>query len=188
MWWLLENYGTNPEATYLVNNRQMWFIPVVNPDGYVYNQTTNPAGGGLWRKNRRNNGDGTFGVDLNRNYGTFDMWNAPNGGSSTATNNDTYRGTAPFSEPETAIMDVFMRSHNIKTCLNYHTYGNYLIYPWGYLSHENGDSIIYRDWTYEMTFANHYTNGTDLQTVAYSTRGNSDDYMLAIRQNRLPTR
>ena len=35
MWWLLENYGTNPQATYLVNNRQMWFLPVVNPDGYV---------------------------------------------------------------------------------------------------------------------------------------------------------
>jgi carboxypeptidase T len=177
MWWLLENYGTNPEATYLVNNRQMWFIPVMNPDGYVYNQTTNPTGGGMWRKNRRNNGDGTFGVDPNRNYGTFEMWNAPNGGSSTSPGSDTYRGTTPFSEPENIAMDVFMRSHNVKTCLNYHTYGNYLIYPWGYLSRENGDSLIYRDWAYEMTFANHLTNGTDQQTVNYSTRGNSDDYM-----------
>jgi len=176
MWWLLENYGTNTEATYLVNNRQMWFIPVQNPDGYVYNQTTNPNGGGLWRKNRRNN-SGSFGVDPNRNYGPMYMWNAPNGGSSTTPSSDTYRGPAPFSEPENQAIDNFMRSHNVKTCFNYHTYGNYLIYPWGYLSTENSDSVVYRWWTYEMTAANHYTNGTDQQTVSYSTRGNSDDYM-----------
>lgn len=178
MWWLLENRGVNPEATYLVNNRQMWFIPVMNPDGYVYNQTTNPSGGGMWRKNRRNN-SGSYGVDLNRNYGPFYMWNASNGGSSTTPSSDTYRGTAPFSEPELQAIDAFMRARNIKTCLNYHTYGNYLIYPYGYLSRENGDSLLYRDWTYDMTFTGRYTNGTDQQTVNYSTRGNSDDYMYA---------
>jgi carboxypeptidase T len=177
MWWLLENYGTNPEATYLVNNRQMYFLPVFNPDGYVYNQSINPDGGGNWRKNRRNNGGGVYGVDLNRNYGPYYMWNAPNGGSSTSPSSDTYRGPAEFSEPETQAVDNFMRTHNIKTAFNYHTYGNYLIYPFGYLSRENHDSLIYRDWTYDMTFANHYTNGTDQQTVNYSTRGNSDDYM-----------
>lgn len=177
MWWLLENYATNAEAAYLVNTRQMWFIPVVNPDGYVYNQTTNPTGGGMWRKNRRNNGDATTGVDLNRNYGPTYMWNAANGGSSTTTSSDTYRGTAAFSEPETQAIDLFMRARNIKTALNYHTYGNYLIYPFGYLSSENSDSLVYRDWAYDMTYSGRYTNGTDQQTVNYSTRGNSDDYM-----------
>ena len=177
MWWLLENYGVDPEATYLVNNRQMWFIPVVNPDGYAYNEQTNPNGGGFWRKNRRNNGGGSYGVDPNRNYGPFFMWNAPNGGSSTDPNSDTYRGPAPFSEPENFAIDQFMRGHTIKTCFNYHTSGNLLIFPWGYLSQENGDSLIYRDWAYDLTRVNHYTMGTDLQTVQYSTRGNSDDYM-----------
>jgi len=177
MWWLLENFGEHPEATYLVNTRAMFFIPVMNADGYVYNQTTNPNGGGMWRKNRRNNGGGTFGVDPNRNYGPMYMWDAPNGGSSTSPSSDTYRGTAPFSEPENQAMDNFMRTHNIKACLNYHTYGNYLIYPFGYLSKENSDSLIYRDIAYEMTNFNNYTNGTDMQTVNYSTRGNSDDYM-----------
>ncbi len=179
MWWLLQNYGTNQEATYLVNNRQLWFMPVVNPDGYVYNQTTNPNGGGMWRKNRRNNGGGTFGVDPNRNYGPMYMWNssfAPNG-SSTSPSSDTYRGTAPFSEPENQAIDNFMRAHNIRACLNYHTYGNYLIYPFGYLARENGDSLIYRDWAYDLTAENRFTNGTDMQTVNYSTRGVSDDYM-----------
>jgi carboxypeptidase T len=179
MWWLLENYGANPEATYLVNNRQMYFIPVVNPDGYVHNQNTNPNGGGMWRENRRFNSSSCYGVDLNRNYGPMYMWNANNGGSSTTPTcgQGTYRGPSPFSEPETQAIDNFMRTHNIKTAFNYHTYGNYLIYPFGYLSRENGDSLIYRDWTYDMTFVNHYTNGTDQQTVNYSTRGNSDDYM-----------
>ncbi len=177
MWWLLENYGTDPEATYLVNNRQMWFIPVVNPDGYHYNEQTNPNGGGFWRKNRRNNGGGSYGVDPNRNYGPEYMWNAPNGGSSTDPNDDTYRGPAPFSEPENQAIDQFMRAHVVKSALNYHTYSNLLIYPWGYLSQENGDSLIYRDWAYDCTATNHYDMGTDLQTVQYATRGNSDDYM-----------
>jgi hypothetical protein len=177
MWWLLEHYGTDPRATYLINNRQLWFVPVVNPDGYVYNQTTNPAGGGFWRKNRRANGDGSFGIDLNRNYGTYTMWNAPNGGSSTSTGSDTYRGTAPFSEPETQAIDGFMRAHMIRTALNFHTYGRYLIYPWGYLSGESADSATFREFGFDMVATNRHTTGTDLQTVNYSTRGNSDDYM-----------
>lgn len=177
MWWLLENYTTDPEAEYLVNNRETWFIPVVNPDGYVYNQTTDPAGGGLWRKNRRNNGDGSYGIDLNRNYGTFEMWNAPNGGSSTSTGSSTYRGPSPFSEPESQAIDAFMRSHEIKTCLNYHTYSRLLVMPWGYLSQESGDSLIFREFAYDMVGDNRYASGTDQQTVNYSTRGNSDDYM-----------
>ncbi len=179
MWWLLQNYGTNEEATYIMNNRQLYFVPVVNPDGYEYNHITNPGGGGMWRENRRMNTASCYGVDLNRNYGPYESWNAANGGSSTTTTcgQGTYRGPSPFSEPETQAMNVLMRAHSFKTALNYHTYGNYLIYPYGYLSRENGDSLIYRDWTYEMQFDNHFTNGTDQQTVNYSTRGNSDDFM-----------
>lgn len=177
MWWLLENYGSDNTATYLVNNRQLYFIPVLNPDGYVYNQTTNPAGGGMWRKNRRNNGSGSYGVDLNRNYGTYEMWDSPNGGSSTNIFSDTYRGISPFSEPETNSIQYFLWLHPISTCLNYHTYSNLLIYPWGYLGRESDDSLTYREFSFDMVKDNRYTSGTDMQTVNYSTRGNSDDYM-----------
>ncbi len=177
MWWLLEQYGSDPRASYLVENRQLWFIPVVNPDGYAYNESTNPTGGGLWRKNRRNNGDGTFGIDLNRNFGPEFMWNAPNGGSSTSPGSSTYRGANPFSEPETQTLDVFMRLHQIRTCLNYHTHGRLLIYPYGYLSAESEDSLRYREFAFDMARSNRYASGTDQQTVHYSTRGNSDDYM-----------
>ncbi len=175
MYYLLENYNTNPTVQYLVNNRELYFIPVVNPDGYEYNRTTNPNGGGMWRKNRRNNG-GSFGVDLNRNYGPYNYWNAPNGGSSTSPSSDTYRGTAPFSEPETANIRNFLASRKIKNALNYHTYSNLLIYPYGALSRETPDSVIFREYSADMTRYNGYVCGTDIQTVGYSTRGNSDDY------------
>ncbi len=177
MWWLLENYNSDPEASYLVNNRELWFIPVVNPDGYIFNQTIAPDGGGMWRKNRRINIDSTYGVDLNRNYGPENMWNSFNNGSSINPDNETFRGTAPFSEPETQTIDRFLRSKKINVCFNYHTYGNYLIYPWGYSSEESPDSLLFREWTYTMTNVNRYATGTDMQTVQYSTRGNSDDFM-----------
>ncbi len=176
MYYLLENYNSDPSVQYLVNNRELYFIPVVNPDGYEYNRQTDPNGGGFWRKNRRNNGGGTFGVDLNRNYGPMNYWNAPNGGSSTSPGSDTYRGTAPFSEPETNNIRNFLAGKGIKNTLNYHTYGNYLIYPYGALEHETPDSLIFREFASDMTFYNGYTSGTDQQTVGYSTRGNSDDY------------
>ena len=66
--WLLEEYGSDPLATYLVDEREIYVVLCVNPDGYEYNRSIAPGGGGLWRKNRRNNGGGVFGVDLNRNY------------------------------------------------------------------------------------------------------------------------
>ncbi|NUN08817.1 MAG: immune inhibitor A [Ignavibacteriaceae bacterium] len=175
MYYLLENYNTNPEVRYLVDNRELYFIPVLNPDGYEYNRSTNPGGGGMWRKNRKNNG-GSYGVDLNRNYGPEVYWNAPNGGSSTSPSSDLYRGTAPFSEPETQAVRDFLAARDIKNALNYHTFSNLLIYPYGALGRETPDSMTFREYAAEMTQYNGYSPGTDLQTVGYSTRGNSDDY------------
>jgi len=177
MYYLLQNYNTDASVKYLVDNRELYFIPVVNPDGYEYNHATNSTGGGQWRKNRKNNGDGTYGVDLNRNYGPYAYWNAPNGGSSTATSDDTYRGTAPFSEPETIAIENYFNSHKLKNSISYHTYGNDLIYPYGALSHETPDSLIFREFAKDITAMNGYSYGTDLQTVGYSTRGGSDDYI-----------
>lgn len=84
----------------------------------------------MWRKNRRDNLDGTFGIDLNRNYGY--NWGFDDDGSSPFTGDETYRGTVPFSEPETQIMRDFVNSRSFRIALNYHTFGNLLIYPWGY--------------------------------------------------------
>ena len=182
--YLLDNYESDDEAKYLVDNRELYFVPVVNPDGYYFNEESAPDGGGMWRKNRSNNGDGTFGVDLNRNYGPMEYWDAPNGGSSTNTSSSTYRGTEPFSEIETSAIRDFLNSRNIKACLNYHTFSNLLIFPYGALETETADSNTFREFAVDMTIENNYLIGTDQQTVNYSTRGNSDDYMYDGEQGR----
>lgn len=176
MWYLLENYGTNPEVTYLVDNTEMFFVPMVNPDGYIYNETTDPNGGGMWRKNRKNNGGGTYGVDLNRNYGLY--WGFDDAGSSPDPSSDTYRGTSGFSEPETQAVKFFCENHTFRLVLNYHTYGDLFIYPWSY--EENiytPDSAYFVNYAMEATRDNFFNMGTANQTVGYTANGDSDDWM-----------
>jgi len=176
MTYLCENYASNTEIQNILNNTSLYFIPCVNPDGYIYNQTTNPNGGGLWRKNRRDNGNGTFGVDLNRNYGHF--WGFDDGGSSPSSSSDVYRGSAPFSEPETRAVRYLCNTHNFKMAMNNHTFGNLLIYPWGYLpNYYTPDSALFVKMSQNMTQNNNYLFGTGNQTVGYLVNGCSDDWM-----------
>ena len=175
MWYLLENYATDPEVKFLVDNTALYFVPCVNPDGYVYNQTTNPFGGGFWRKNRRTNADNSFGVDLNRNYGY--KWGFNNNGSSGQPSSDIYRGTAAFSEPETELIRRFCNEHRFQVALNYHTYGNLLIYPWNFSDSPTPDGAIFTGFTEIMKRDNNFKEGTTTQTVGYSVNGNVDDWM-----------
>lgn len=174
MYYLLENYGTNPEVTYLVNNREIYFIPCINPDGYEYNRSTNPNGGGMWRKNRRLNSGGSYGVDLNRNFAY--MWGINNTGSSGDPTSETYRGTAPFSEPETQAIRNFTNSKNFKTTLNYHTYSNLLLYPWGYVNQPTPDNNIFVEYSTDMVAFNGYENGQP-PVILYDVNGSADDWM-----------
>ncbi|MCA9289572.1 MAG: hypothetical protein KDA25_00495, partial [Phycisphaerales bacterium] len=122
---LLTQYGTDPEITDLVDRVEFFIVPIVNPDGYVY--TWGPDR--FWRKNRRSNGDGTFGVDLNRNWGY--EWGGA--GSSGDPGNDLYRGPAPFSEPESTAMKNFIEAHpNIVASNDFHAYGQLHLQPWGW--------------------------------------------------------
>lgn len=177
--WLVENYGTNDSATTIVNTDEVWVVPVVNPDGYVFNETYNDPWGYGWRKNRRDNGGGVYGVDLNRNYGY--MWGYDNQGSSPDPSDDDYRGPAPFSEPETQVMRVLCDSFGFLYAINYHSFGNYLIFPWGYIDQETPDSLLYRVMADSMTsiigVPNNYVWGTASQTVGYPANGVSDDWM-----------
>jgi hypothetical protein len=174
MWYLLENYDNDPFIQTIVDNTEMYFIPVVNPDGYVYNETTNPNGGGMWR-NMRDTGDPYCpGVDLNRNYSY--MWGLNNSGSSGDPCDETYRGEAAFSEPETAAIRDFCESHEIVNALNYHTYGNLLLHPWGYTADPCPDDAIFNAHATLMTQDNHFTYGPGYTTI-YETNGGSDDWM-----------
>jgi carboxypeptidase T len=178
MWYLLENYKTNSYVKSLVDSTEMYFIPCVNPDGYIYNQTTNPNGGGLWRKNRRNNGGGSYGVDLNRNYSY--KWGYDNVGSSGSTSSDTYRGPSAFSEPETRMIRNFCNFHSFFFSLNHHTYGNYMIYPYGYKANTlTPDANLFSQYATRMVQCNAFKPGTANQTVGYVANGVSDDWMYA---------
>lgn len=175
MWYLLEHYETDPEIQYLVNNTALYFIPCVNPDGYLYNEQTNPAGGGLWRKNRKLNYDDSYGVDLNRNYGY--QWGFDNTGSSYTPSSSVYRGTGPFSEPEIKAIRDFCYQRKFVTALNYHTYGNLLIYPWGYSDTPTAEAATFSAFAEAMTQQNNFRAGTGTETVGYVVNGASDDWM-----------
>ncbi len=175
MWHVLENYENDPKIKAMVDETELYFIPCLNPDGYIYN-VENYFGGGdiFWRKNRRDNEDGTFGVDLNRNYGY--EFGYDNIGSSNNTDDATYRGPSGFSEPETQASQFFCNNHEFQIALNYHTFGNLLIYPWGY------DNIGAADPTFValanlMVEENSFFAGTGIETVGYAANGNSDDWM-----------
>ncbi len=175
MQYLLENYGSDPAITYLIQNRELYFVPVVNPDGYAYNEIYNPAGGGMWRKNRRPNQDGSYGVDLNRNYGF--QWGFDNAGSSSNPASNQYRGTAPFSEPETQAIRDFCENRRFKTALNAHGYGNFLLHPWSY----QGNIPCLDDPLYQLrgsyvTQHNFYAYGQS-PSILYGVNGDSNDWM-----------
>lgn len=175
LWYLLENYDSDPQVQYLVNETAMYFIPCLNPDGYVYNEQIMPQGGGLWRKNRRPFGGNIFGVDLNRNYG-FE-WGFDNSGSSPDPNSQVFRGDAPFSEPETQAAKAFCEQHNFQIVLNYHTFGNLLIHPWGYNDVPTSEDALFKGMGNVMNRYNNYRLGTGTETVGYVVNGGSDDWM-----------
>jgi carboxypeptidase T len=186
LWYLLENYSTDARIKTIIDNTELYFIPCVNPDGYLYNIATNPGGGGLWRKNRRNNMDGTYGIDLNRNYGY--KWGYDNIGSSPRTMDDTYRGPSAFSEPETRAVKWMADNHHFKLCLNFHSYNNDILYPWGYIpSYQTVDSNWFFAYGEYITTPNHYRYGTTNQTLNYVANGVSDDWMYGDTLGRLKT-
>jgi murein tripeptide amidase MpaA len=123
---LIREYATNTAIQQLLDRAVVYVVPIVNPDGYLYSWSTDR----LWRKNRRNNGNGNFGVDNNRNWGY--QWGLDSGSSSNPAS-ETYRGTAPFSEPETQVMRNFFQAHpEIQVHIDFHSYSQLILSPFGY--------------------------------------------------------
>ena len=175
MWYLLENYGIDEEATYLVDNRELYFVPLVNPDGFLYNQMNNPNGGGMWRKNRLNSGGGVYGVDLNRNYPY--QWGYNNSGSSPSPSSSTYRGPSPGSEPETQAMMNFTNEHDIHTAMTIHSNSGVYITAYGYANVPPEYYDVHMEYLAVAAAENNYGTGYCYQ-VMYSSNGRTQDWQL----------
>lgn len=173
MWYMLENYGTNPEVTYLVDNLELFFVPMINPDGYIQNESTNPNGGGMHRKNKNPNiGSSNPGVDLNRNYSY--KWGTT--GVSSNQNNDTYPGVSAFSEPETKNMKKIAEQWGIEFAMNAHTYSGLMLYPYGGTSDEFAEDDSYFNAISGLMVK--YSGYENMKSSGlYPASGDSDDYM-----------
>jgi hypothetical protein len=172
MHWLGQNYGTDPEATYLVDNREIWFIPIVNPDGYVYNESV--GWGTMWRKNRRTNaGSSCKGVDNNRNYD----WQWGTTGISFDKCNDVYCGTNAFSELENQAYRDFVLAHDFPVNISFHSVASAILIPWGYENIACPDDVLMREIAEEMATSNGYEVGRAGETIGYVCSGTTCDWL-----------
>ena len=171
---LIREYGIDPIITDLVDRVEIVIIPIVNPDGYEYSWDVDR----FWRKNRRPNGGGSFGVDLNRNWDFG--WGGE--GSSGNPNSQIYRGVAPFSEPESAAMrDFYQANPQIVANIDFHSYSQLVLQPWGYSPDLPDDHIALDSLGGEMasiiTSVNgeSYVNGP-VYSILYPASGISIDW------------
>ncbi len=178
--YLLENYSKDDMVTYLLDNRLIYVVPIVNPDGYLFNESIAPGGGGMWRKNRRVNGGGSRGVDNNRNYPY--QWGYDDIGSSNNPSSDTYRGPEPASEPENQMIINLCETHNFTLAMNFHSYSDLVLYPWGYDRLYTPDSFVYFHMAEDMGFPVRYT--PEVGWSLYTVNGDSDDWMYGDNESK----
>lgn len=179
MVWLCEGYGIDDLATFLVDNRDIWFVPIVNPDGYVYNELEQPMGGGMWRKNRRDNDDGTWGVDPNRNYPH--EWGGI--GASHDPASEIYCGPFAASEPEVETMINLMKSREFKAHITFHSVAGVILIPWSYSNGLPPDNWLLRRWGNEMAKYNGYPVGQG-DELLYLCSGTAGDYAYSLQSDK----
>jgi hypothetical protein len=176
---LLTQYANPGRVRDALNKVEVLVIPVMNPDGYVYTWSTNR----LWRKNRRANSNGTFGVDLNRNWGY--QWGGE--GASTDPGNDTYRGPSAFSEPETQYMRDFITANTrLKGHIDFHSYSQLILSPWGYTATLPPDAATFDALNARMAASIRAIHGMTyvagpIYTTIYPASGGSGDWTYGVR-------
>jgi len=181
--YLLANYGTDPVVTGLVDTRAVWIVPMVNVDGHVYvEQNHDGSSVNWWNKNRRPNGDGSYGVDPNRNYGY--NWGYDDEGSSPDTESWQYRGTGPFSERETQAVRNLCRGRHFIISLSYHSYGEQILFPWGYEPINTPDNDLFFAIGDSLKQGNGYEVGNSASGAIYLTNGDSDDWLYGDTQTK----
>ena len=170
---LIARYDSDPRVRALLDSARVVIAPLVNPDGYVYSWNSER----LWRKNRR----GGYGVDLNRNWGY--EWGGQ--GSSGFTGDETYRGSAPFSEPETAALRDLSLSFgaDLASHIDYHSFSQLILWPFGYadgVQTPEPDRTTFDNLSTEMSGAIQGVHGefyNPIQSVdLYPAAGDSSDW------------
>ncbi|MGX5184152.1 M14 family metallopeptidase [Streptomyces avermitilis] len=176
-------YGSDSRVTNMVNNREIWIVPDLNPDGGEYDIATGSYRS--WRKNRQpNSGSSYVGTDLNRNWNY--KWGCC-GGSSGSTSSETYRGTSAESAPEVKVVSDFVRSRvvggkqQIKAGIDFHTYSELVLWPFGYTYSDTAtgmtadDAAAFKAVGQKMAASNGYT--PEQSSDLYITDGSIDDYL-----------
>jgi len=180
---LTDGYATNTAIKALVDSREIWVVPSVNPDGAEYDIAAGTLRG--WRKNRQPNSTST-GTDPNRNWGY--QWGCC-GGSSGTGSSETYRGPSAFSAPETQRVRDFVNSRvvggvqQIKAHIDWHTYSELILWPYGYTYNDTATGLnadqanAFATLGRQMASRNGYTpqQSSDL----YITDGGINDWMWA---------
>jgi hypothetical protein len=171
---LVRDYDADANLRRILDTFEVYIIPVCNPDGYEYTWTNNR----LWRKNRRPNAGGSFGVDNNRNWGSG--WGGE--GASTAPNSDTYRGTAPFSEPETqALRDFVLARPNIVYAMDVHSFSQLVLSAYGFTSAPAPDAAMFAELdagtvqAFEAPYGTDFVGGPTYTTI-YPASGVASDW------------
>lgn len=165
---ILQKYPTDKNIKELVDNRDIWIVPVVNPDGLVYSQTKSK----MWRKNRRANSDKSFGVDLNRNYGY--QWGTV--GASTYPGSDTYHGTKAFSESCAIAVKELAEREKFRASISFHSYSELVLFPFGYAYEAIAkDEKLLAELAQGMAKFSGYT--PEKSSDLYPAMGDSDDWM-----------
>ncbi|KAI9106036.1 carboxypeptidase A1-like protein [Phlyctochytrium arcticum] len=168
---LIRGYAQDPT---ILDSAEFIIVPVVNPDGYEFSQKTR-----LWRKNRRNNGDGTYGVDLNRNWN--DHWGQ--GGSSSSTRADDYKGPSVASEPEVKVLSKFFlapENKNIVGAIDFHSYSQLVLRPPGWTATPTKDEAILKKIGDAMRDTIKSVHGVAYRSISayslYKTTGSVQDW------------
>jgi carboxypeptidase T len=172
---LTSKYTTDSRVRSMVDSREIWIVPMVNPDGVEYDIATG-TGYRMWRKNRQpNTGSTAIGTDLNRNWAW--QWGCC-GGSSGTTSSETYRGPSAFSAPETQRLRDFVNTRviggvqQIRVAIDWHTYSELVLWPYGYTTSDIATGLTADD---QATFA---TLGRAMAgTNGYTPEQSSDLYI-----------
>ncbi|WP_019030630.1 M14 family zinc carboxypeptidase [Salinispora arenicola] len=178
-----DNYGSDSRVTSVVNSRELWIVPTVNPDGSEYDIATGSYRS--WRKNRQpNSGSSWVGTDLNRNWDY--LWGCC-GGSSGSPSSNTYRGPSAFSAPETDAVRDFVDGRvvdgvqQIKANIDFHTYSELVLWPFGYTYSNTAPGMTADQYNTFATIGQQMaaTNGYTPQQSSdlYITDGSSIDWM-----------